>query len=192
MTDALRWTEPFQQGPVQPVGLRIALVVSRFNELVTERLLAGAKAALLQSGLREEDIPILQVPGALEIPFACQEAIRTLAVDATVALGCVIRGETAHFDLVAEGSAAGLREVSLQWNRPVLNAILAVDTLDQALDRAGGKGGNRGRDGALAAVEMASLTRDLQAYRAAAEAVEAVQPTPHPASHPGSPSPAPR
>lgn len=167
MTDQAR---PFRQGPVHAEGLRIALVVSRFNELVTERLLAAARAALEQSGLRPPNIPVLQVPGALEIPYGCHEAFRTLDVHAAVALGCVIRGETAHFDLVAQGSAQGLREVSLKWDRPVLNGILAVDQLDQALDRAGGKSGNRGRDAALAALEMASLVRDLDAYSKSAAA----------------------
>lgn len=166
MTNPENAPAAFTQGPVRPDSLRIAVVVSRFNDLVTDRLLEGATRALQQSGLGLSDVPILRVPGALEIPLACQEAIRSLNVDAVLALGCVIRGETAHFDLVAEGSAAGLREVSLRWGRPVLNGILATDTLEQALDRAGGKGGNRGRDGALAALEMASLYRDLAAHEA--------------------------
>lgn len=157
----------FEQGPIRAAGLSIALVVSRFNDLVTDRLLEGATRALREAGLGASDVPVLRVPGALEIPLACQEAIGSLGVDAVVALGCVIRGETAHFDLVAQGSAAGLREVSLRTGRPVLNGILATDTLEQALDRAGGKGGNRGRDCALAALDMASLHRDLAAYAAA-------------------------
>lgn len=142
-------------------GLRVGVVVSRFNELVTDRLLSGALDGLRAAGVDDGDVRVAHVPGALEIPFAARALAADAGVDAVVALGCVVRGETAHFDIVAHESAAGLREVALATGVPVLNAILTTESMDQALDRAGGKGGNRGRDAAHAAVEMARLARAI-------------------------------
>lgn len=144
--------------------LTVGVVVSRFNELVTEHLLAGALDGLRTAGVPETEVVVARVPGALEIPFAARELARTGAVDAVVAVGCVVRGETAHFDVVVRESAAGLREVALSTGVPVTHAVLATDSLAQALERAGGKGGNQGRNAALAAVEMARLTRALRQF----------------------------
>lgn len=142
-------------------GLRVGVVVARFNELVTDRLLAGALDGLRAAGVEAQDIHLARVPGALEIPFAARALATGAGVDAVIALGCVVRGETAHFDVVARESAAGVGAVALATGVPVLNAILTTENMDQALDRAGGKGGNRGRDAAYAAVEMARLARSL-------------------------------
>lgn len=142
-------------------GLRVGVVVARFNELVTDRLLAGALDGLGAAGVEAADIHLARVPGALEIPFAARALAMGTGVDAVIALGCVVRGETAHFDIVAHESAAGVRAVALATGVPVLNAILTTENMDQALDRAGGKAGNRGRDAAYGAVEMARLARSL-------------------------------
>ena len=143
-------------------GLRVGVAVSRFNELVTDRLLAGALDGLRSAGVADADVIVARVPGALEIPFAARALAEGARVDAVVAVGCVVRGETAHFDVVASQSAAGVREVGLLTGVPVLNAILTTESMEQALDRAGGKGGNRGRDAALAAIEMARLAASLR------------------------------
>jgi 6,7-dimethyl-8-ribityllumazine synthase len=153
-------------GSLDGRGLRIGVVVSRFNELVTDRLLAGALEALRASGVGERDVVVARVPGAFEIPFAARELATAAGVDAVVAVGCVIRGETLHFDIVAGESAAGLRTVALTTGVPVLNAILTTDTLEQALDRAGGKAGNLGRTAGQGAIEMARLRRAIQAASA--------------------------
>lgn len=142
-------------------GLRIAVVAARFNELVTDRLVTGALDALAAAGVGPDDIVLLRVPGALEIPLAAHRLAEQGSVDAIVALGAVIRGETAHFDVVVHQSAAGIGHVSLQTGVPVLNGVLTTDSLEQALDRAGGKSGHKGRDCAIAAVEMARLGREI-------------------------------
>ena len=142
-------------------GLRIGVVAARFNELVTDRLLSGALDSLRAAGVASDDVVLVRVPGALEIPLAAQKLCEHGAVDAVVALGCVVRGETAHFDVVVRESAAGIRRVALATGVPVLNGILTTDTMDQALDRAGGKSGNKGRDCAVGAVEMARLAASI-------------------------------
>jgi 6,7-dimethyl-8-ribityllumazine synthase len=148
---------------------RIGIVVSRFNEVVTRRLLDGALEELEGAGLARQDVPVAWVPGALEIPVTAQEMARRRSLEAVVALGCVLRGETVHFDLVAAESARGLREASQATGVPMLNGILAADDLLAALERAGGKQGNRGRDAARAALEMARLFRSLGGEQAAGE-----------------------
>jgi 6,7-dimethyl-8-ribityllumazine synthase len=149
------------RGAHDGTGLRIGIAVARFNELVTDRLLAAALDGLRAAGVAEGDIVVAHVPGAFELPIAAHALIDGAHVEAVVALGCVVRGETAHFDIVAGESATGVREVASRSGVPVLNAILTTETMEQALDRAGGKSGNRGRDAALAAVEMARLMRSL-------------------------------
>jgi 6,7-dimethyl-8-ribityllumazine synthase len=146
-------------------GLTIGIAVSRFNELVTDRLLAGALDGLRAAGVAEEAIIVARVPGALELPLAVAALIRDAGVDAAIALGAVVRGETAHFDVVVGESAGGLAAVSRESGVPILNAILTTDSMEQALDRAGGKSGNRGRDAAYGAVEMVRLLRSLRALR---------------------------
>jgi 6,7-dimethyl-8-ribityllumazine synthase len=147
---------------------RVAIVVSRFNELVTERLLEGARACLLQHGLAEDAIDVIHVPGAWELPGAAQRAAASGRYAAIVALGCVIRGETPHFEYVAGESARGLARVALDAGIPIGFGVLTTEDQDQALARAGGRVGNKGWDAAVSALEMADLYRRLEARGAGA------------------------
>jgi 6,7-dimethyl-8-ribityllumazine synthase len=147
---------------VDATGLRIAIVVARFNEVVSRRLLSGAMDALIDHGAAEKDIAVHWVPGSLEIPFVAQEVAISGAADAIVCLGAVIRGETTHYDLVADGAAGGVARVSLEHRVPCGFGVLATETLEQAMERAGGKHGNKGADAALAAVEAARLAREIR------------------------------
>ncbi len=140
---------------------RVVLVSSRFNELVVKGLVDGAIEALRRFGVEDAHMLQVEVPGALEIPLAAREAIDYFAADAVIALGAVIRGETAHFDYVCAESAAGLSRVSAESGLPVINAILTVDNLEQALARAGSKAGNKGSEAAQVALEMVDLSRQL-------------------------------
>ncbi|MFW5947453.1 MAG: 6,7-dimethyl-8-ribityllumazine synthase [Gemmatimonadota bacterium] len=149
-------------------GRRFLLVVARFNELVTDRLLDGARSALLQHGVAGADIDIARVPGAFEIPGAIGVALRHGRYDGVVALGCVIRGETPHFDYVAGEAARGVQALATAHDVPVTFGVLTTDTREQALARAGGEKGNKGWEAALAALEMSGLYRTLEA-RAAPE-----------------------
>jgi 6,7-dimethyl-8-ribityllumazine synthase len=144
-------------------GLRIGIVASRFNEFITARLLQGARDALLQPGVREEHITIAWVPGALELAQAAQQMVRSGHLDALVALGAVIRGETFHFELVAIESARGVGEVARQTGIPIAFGVLTTDTVEQATERAGGRLGNKGADAAAAAIQMANLFSRLNA-----------------------------
>ncbi|MDR7537835.1 MAG: 6,7-dimethyl-8-ribityllumazine synthase [Armatimonadota bacterium] len=146
------------QGSDDASGLSFAVVVSRYNEYVTQRLLDGAQAVLAAAGAARVDVA--WVPGALEIPLAARRLAQTRAYDAIICLGCVIRGETLHFDLVAHNAAAGMAQVALQTGVPVINEVLAVFDPAHAADRAGGKV-NRGEDAARAAIRMATLMRSL-------------------------------
>lgn len=148
-------------GQRQGEGLRVALVCSRFNELVTERLLAGAHDGLLRHGVDESSITVAWVPGAFELPLAALRLAASGECDAVVCLGAVIRGATAHFDHVAGQCAAGVQRAQLDTGVPVTFGVLTTDTVEQALDRAGGKSGNKGFDAAAAAIEMADLLRQL-------------------------------
>lgn len=149
------------EGRLSGEGLRVAVVCSRFNDLVTDRLLAGARDRLLRSGLDEGSLTVAWVPGAFELPLAAHRLASSGEVDAVVCLGAVIRGATAHFDHVAGQCAAGLQRAQLDTGVPVIFGVLTTDTLEQALDRAGGKAGNKGADAAAAAVEMADVVRQL-------------------------------
>ena len=151
------------KGDLNGHGLRVGVIVSQFNEFVTARLLEGARDALLHHGVREEDITVVRVPGSLELAQAAQRMARTGAWDALVALGAVIRGETAHFDIVASESARGVGAVARETGVPVAFGVLTTNTVDQATDRAGGKQGNKGYDSAVAALQMANLFRQLGA-----------------------------
>lgn len=142
-------------------GLRVALVCSRFNELVTERLLAGASEGLLRHGVDEASITVAWVPGAFELPVVALRLASSAEYDAVVCLGAVIRGATAHFDFVAGECAAGVQRAQMDTGIPVVFGVVTTDTVDQALDRAGGKSGNKGFDAAAAAIEMADLLRQL-------------------------------
>lgn len=142
---------------------RFGIAVSRFNESITERLLQAAVETLLARGAQEQDLRIVRVPGAFELPLAVQRmASGSRPPDALIALGCVIQGGTPHFEYVCNGCTTGLMQVSLKYAVPVAFGILTTDTLEQALDRAGGKEGNKGADAALTAIEMINVLRYIQ------------------------------
>jgi 6,7-dimethyl-8-ribityllumazine synthase len=138
-------------------GARFVLVAARFNDLVIEPLIRGAEDALRRHGVSVDDITLVRVPGAWEIPWACRHIAASGKADAIVALGAVVRGSTPHFDYVAAEVSKGVAQVSMQTGVIVTFGVLTTDTLDQALERAGGKAGNKGFDAALSALEMVSL-----------------------------------
>jgi 6,7-dimethyl-8-ribityllumazine synthase len=149
-------------GSLSGSGLRIALVAARFNELVTDRLLEGALDCLRRHGVEAEAVQVVRVPGAWELPGACARVVEGGGVDAVVALGCVIRGATPHFEHVAGQAAAGLGTLARTAPVPVVFGVLTTDTLEQALERAGSKAGNKGWEAAMAALETANLYRELR------------------------------
>lgn len=144
-----------------PPGARFAIVWSRFNRAVVERLVDGAKACFAEHGVSEGTLYVVEVPGAWELPLAAQKLARSQQFDAIVALGAVIRGGTPHFEYVSQGTAFGLVRAALDTNVPIIFGVLTTDDDAQALDRAGGAHGNKGRDAALTAIEMALLDRKL-------------------------------
>ena len=139
---------------VDGAGMRIAIVAARFNGQIVELLLDGARACLAEHGVAPDAVQILWVPGAFELPLAADRAARTGRFEAVVCLGVVVRGETPHFDFVAGEAARGIQEVALRTGVPVSFGVLTTETVDQALERAGGEQGNKGWDAALAALEM--------------------------------------
>jgi 6,7-dimethyl-8-ribityllumazine synthase len=143
--------------------LRFALIVSRFNDFVVEPLVRGAVDALKRHGAPEKQIEIVRVPGAFDIPVVARKLAQSRRYEALVALGAVIRGQTPHFDYVAGECASGLARIALESGVPIGFGVLTTDTVEQAVDRAGGKAGNKGADAALAALEMANLLRRLDA-----------------------------
>ena len=149
-------------GGLDGKGLRIGIIVSRFNDFISERLLQGALDCLLRHGVAEKDITIARVPGAFEIPVAARRLALSRKFDAVVCLGCVIRGETSHFEQVCAEVARGVASVALEAGLPVTFGVLTTESLHQAIERAGAKGGNKGWDAALAAIEMVSLFRSLE------------------------------
>ena len=142
-------------------GRRVAVLASRFNEEIVRRLVDGALGALVGQGADLNDIDVIWVPGAWELPVAARYALETERYDAIVALGAVIRGETAHFDYIAAETARGLQQLNLDFGVPVTFGVLTTDTEEQAAERAGGAHGNKGADAALAALEMAELFERL-------------------------------
>lgn len=142
-------------------GLRIALVCARFNDVIVDRLEAGARDALVAHGVADDDVETIKVPGALEIPSAIAWVLATGRFDAVVALGAIIRGDTYHFEIVAEQSAAGIMRLALDTSVVITNAILTVDTVEQARVRAGEGGVNKGAEAALGALEMVAVARSL-------------------------------
>ncbi|MSP90240.1 MAG: 6,7-dimethyl-8-ribityllumazine synthase [Myxococcales bacterium] len=148
-------------GQLTLAGARIAIVVGRFNAFISERLLEGALDALRRSGVSEAAIDVARVPGAFEIPLAAQAMARSGRYDAVICLGCVIRGATPHFDYVAGECARGIQHVGLTTSVPVLFGVLTTETLEQAIERAGAKAGNKGADCALAALEMIDVLRRI-------------------------------
>jgi 6,7-dimethyl-8-ribityllumazine synthase len=150
------------EGQLSAAGLRFAIVVSRFNSFITERLLAGAMDALIRTGADPEAIDTIKVPGSWEVPLVAGEVARQHRYDAIICLSAVIRGETPHFDYVAAEAAKGVAHASVETGVPVAFGVLTTNTLEQAIDRAGAKGGNKGFDAAMTAVEMANLMRALR------------------------------
>ena len=152
-------------GSLDATGMRIGVVVSRFNDIISTRLLDGAVGSLRERGVGDDDIDVVWVPGAFEIPIAARELAMHGGVDAVVCLGAVIRGDTAHFEYVAGEAAQGIASVYAATGVPATFGVLTVDTIEQATDRAGGKHGNKGAEAAETAIEMVSLLRDLRLGR---------------------------
>jgi 6,7-dimethyl-8-ribityllumazine synthase len=145
------------EGQLIAKGKRFGIVVSRFNDFITEKLLGGALDALTRTGAKENDIQIIKVPGAFEIPLAAKKVAQTGRYDAVICLGAVIRGATPHFDYVCAEVSKGVAQVGLDFGIPVIFGVLTTDTVEQAIDRAGTKSGNKGWHAAMSAVEMANL-----------------------------------
>lgn len=152
------------QGRLDAKGLRFAIVASRFNELVVEPLVRGASETLVRLGALDEDLTLLRVPGAFEIAGAASRAAHSGRFDAVLCIGAVIRGATPHFDWVAGEAARGIGVLSASAPVPVVFGVLTTDTLEQALERAGSKAGNKGSEAAFAAVEMARLYREIKEW----------------------------
>jgi len=160
-------TESFQpneiRGAYDASGMRFGVVVSRFNEFITERLLAGALDALEQGGASAGQTDLVRVPGSFEIPLAAKKMALARRYDSIIAIGCILRGETSHFDYVASEVARGIQLAQMDTGVPIIFCVLTCDTLEQAIDRAGLKSGNKGREAGLAALEMARLSSQLRA-----------------------------
>jgi 6,7-dimethyl-8-ribityllumazine synthase len=150
-------------GNLKADGVRFGIAVSNFNSFITDRLLRGALDALASAGASEKQIEIVRVPGSFEIPFAAKKIAESGRVQAVIAVGCVLRGETSHFDHICAEVARGVQLAQMDTGIPVIFCVLTCDTLEQAIDRAGLKGGNKGHEAGLAAVEMATLSRKLSA-----------------------------
>lgn len=150
------------EGDFSPPDGRIALLASRFNEVIVARLIEGARDLLLRHGVDDDQLTLVRVPGAFELPLTADKLAASGRYVAIVALGCVIRGDTAHFDYVAGGAANGLMQVALDHGLPVGFGVLTTDSMEQALDRAGGKSGNKGADAALAIIEQLNLLQQLE------------------------------
>ncbi len=155
------------EGNLNAQGHRYALVVARFNHFIVDQLVTGAIDALVRHGCDPEAITVYKVPGGFELPIAAQRVANQGQVDAIIALGAVIRGATPHFDFVAGEASGGLSAVALEANIPVSNGVLTCDTIEQAIERAGTKAGNKGAEAALAALEMVNLLRSIASEGAA-------------------------
>lgn len=142
-------------------GLKFGIIVARFNEFIGGKLVAGALDALKRHGVAEENIEITWVPGAFEIPLVAKKMAKTQKYDSVICLGAVIRGATAHFDYVANEVSKGIANVSLETEVPVIFGVLTTDTIEQAIERAGTKAGNKGYDAAITAIEMANLLKQF-------------------------------
>lgn len=150
------------EGKLLAEGQRMAIVASRFNEIITNKLLGGAKDAFVRHGGMEENIDVAWVPGAFEIPLVAKKMAESGKYDAVVCLGAVIRGATAHFDMVANETTKGIAQASLQSGVPVIFGVLTTDSIEQAIERAGSKAGNKGFEAATAAIEMANLLKEIK------------------------------
>jgi 6,7-dimethyl-8-ribityllumazine synthase len=151
------------EGKLLAKGLRFGIVVSRFNDFIGDRLLGGAVDALKRSGADEQSIDVFKVPGAFEIPMVAKKAVESGKYDAIICLGAVIRGATPHFDYVAAEVSKGIASVAMEAGVPISFGVLTTDTIEQAIERAGTKSGNKGWDAAYAAIEMANLMKQISA-----------------------------
>ena len=153
-------------GGLSGAGLRFGIVASRFNSFITERLLSAAVDALERAGAAGKDVEVVHVPGSFELPLVAKKLAATGKYDALIAIGCILRGETAHYDYICSETSRGLQLAQMDSGIPILFCVLTCDTLEQAIDRAGLKGGNKGFEAGLAAIEMAQLSRKLRAASA--------------------------
>ena len=149
------------EGDLQVKGKKFGIVVSRFNSFIAERLLDGALDTLARSGAADDDIEVARVPGAFEIPLVAQKMVKSDRYDAVICLGAVIRGATSHYDLVANEAAKGIAQVSLAHDIPLVFGVITTDTIEQAIERAGSKAGNKGSEAAQVAIEMVNLLHKL-------------------------------
>jgi len=154
------------EGGLSGAGLRFGIVVSRFNSFITERLLAAAVDALERAGAAGKDVDVVRVPGSFELPLTSKKLAATGRYDALIAIGCVIRGKTSHYDYVCSETARGLQLAQMDSGVPIMFCVLTCDNLEQAIDRAGLKGGNKGFEAGLSAIEMAHLSRKLRGAQA--------------------------
>ena len=150
------------EGQLSAEGFRFGIIVSRFNDFISSRLVEGAMDALLRHGATEEQVSVVKVPGAFEIPLTAKKLAESGRYDAVICLGAVIRGSTPHFDYVAAEVSKGIASVSLESSIPVTFGVLTTDNLEQAIERAGSKSGNKGYDVAMAAIEMVNLFKELE------------------------------
>ncbi len=142
-------------------GLKIGIIASRFNEFITSKLISGAEDCLKRHGVRDEDITLTWVPGAFELPLMAKKMVMNMSFDAVICVGAVIRGATSHYEMVCNETAKGIAQVSLNSGIPVLFGVLTTDTIEQAIERAGTKAGNKGYDCAMSAIEMANAFRAI-------------------------------
>lgn len=149
------------KGELSAAGLRVGVVQSQFNNFITDRLLAGALDAMERTGAAAEQIEVFRVPGALELPVAAQKLAQTGRYDSIICIGCILRGETSHYDVVVTETARGVQLAQLETGVPLIFCVLTCDTLEQAIDRAGLKAGNKGYEAGLGAVEMGQLMRKI-------------------------------
>ena len=165
MAEEKKFTEI--RGALDAAGMRFAVVVSRFNSFITERLLKSALAALESAGATAKQIDVVRVPGSFEIPVAAKKLGESRRYDAVICIGCILRGETDHYEYISSEVARGVQLAQLDTGVPMIFCVLTCDTLEQAIDRAGLKAGNKGHDAGLAAVEMGALARKLAAAQPA-------------------------
>ncbi|KAF1086749.1 6,7-dimethyl-8-ribityllumazine synthase [Sporotomaculum syntrophicum] len=149
----------FYEGHLVGEGLKVGIVVGRFNEFITSKLLSGALDALKRHGVAEQDVEVAWVPGAFEIPMVARRMVDLAKYDAVICLGAVIRGATPHFDFVAAEVSKGIAKVGLDTGTPTIYGVVTTDTIEQAIERAGTKAGNKGWDAAVTAIEMANLNK---------------------------------
>jgi 6,7-dimethyl-8-ribityllumazine synthase len=149
------------EGNLVGSGLKIGMVVGRFNEFITSKLLSGAQDALIRHGVSENDVDVAWVPGAFELPLIAQKMAKSGKYDAVITLGTVIRGATPHFDYVCNEAAKGVASIGLNTGVPAIFGVLTTDSIEQAIERAGTKAGNKGYEAAVSAIEMANLCREI-------------------------------